>query len=405
MEIKARVQINNLLFFSAFTLYIIRDLIGDSLYDYMLPGVWARLASVAVIAILVLKWLLDEEFTGRKLIIWLCVFSLLFIIAITNNYLNILVVFALIFSAQNIKFDDILKCIIFIFTIVTLFVICSWGVGILEDYTFEHSIAILVSTAHSLGFKYYSTLGFIAMSVTAIYLYLNRDCGYLQLIILTFLNTLFYFVHTTTLAIVFVYLIIAAYVVAVKWKLFKLKWKIWDYIAMLTPIGFFTFTVGAVLLFDNGVLSMDIPFLRTIVDRLEYSIQAIDEYGIHLFGSEVEMYGNTAADYGSAESAFYIDSGYMYILIAYGVIISLVIIILYMIVFHYVYLQHDAYVYLWLLCFLGICCINNFVVAISYNPLLFLLPKALFDIADEKSEVLKGNITDEPTKRQKKLCL
>ncbi len=388
MLFKAKIQLNNLLFFSALTLCMIRHILDSSLYDYILPGIWTRLINGLVLAILVMKWLMVEEYTGRKLVIWACVFALLVIIAVTNGYLDIFVVIALAFSAQDISFDDILKCVIINLCVLTIFIIGSCALGILDDYTYVHNIVSFVDMAHSLGFKYYSTLGYIAMTITAIYLYMNRNCSYITLIIIAVANSLFFFVHTTILAIAVSFIMIGVYLITVKWKWLKFEKKIWDYLAVLAPLGLFTGTVLIVFIYANGGFSINIPFLGTIVGRLEYSIQALDEYGIHLFGSRVTMYGNTALYYGDAESGFYIDSGYIYLLIAYGIVISIVAIGFYMCLSHYVYLQHDAYLYVWLILILGICIINNFVFSVAYNPLLLLLPKALFSVYERKTKIV-----------------
>ncbi len=391
MLFKAKIQLNNLLFFSALTLCMIRHILDSSLYDNILPDIWTRLINGSVLLLLVLKWLLEEEFTAPKLIIWAIVFAILAIIAVTNGYLDIFVVIALAFSAQDISFDDILKCVIINLCVLTFFVIGSCALGILEDYTYTHSIVSFVDMAHSLGFKYYSTLGYIAMTITAIFLYMNRNCSYVTLIIIAVANSLFFFVHTTVLAIAVSFVMIVVYLITVKWSWLKFEKEFWDYLAILAPLGFFTGTVLIVFIYATGSFSIDIPFLRTIVGRLEYSIQALDEYGIHLFGSRVVMYGNTALYYGDAESGFYIDSGYIYMLIAYGIIISIVVIGFYMCLSHYVYMQHDAYLYVWLIVILGICIINNFVLSVAYNPLLLLLPKALFSVYGRKTKVITEN--------------
>ncbi len=388
MKRQVRISLKNILFFSALSIYMVRLMLDTSLYDYILPGGWTRLVNGAVLALLVLKWLTGEEYTIKKLAVWACVFLLMFVVAIANNYLNLFVVIALVFSAQDIEFDDILKCILLCLCILTLFVIGSCGLGILEDYVYPHHIVSFIDTGHSLGFKYYSTPGYIAMALTAMYLYLDRHCGYIRLILLTAANILFYLIHTTALAIAVSLIMIAAYVVTVKWSWFKFQKKIWDYLAILAPLGFFSGTVLLVLLYAGDGFSINIPILSTIASRLEYSIEALEEYGLHLFGTRVTMYGNTALFYGEADSGFYIDSGYIYMLIAYGILVSIVVIICYMILSHYVYMQHDAYGYAWLIVILAICSINNFVFSVDYNPLLFLLPKALFDVYSKEKQYL-----------------
>ena len=110
----------------------------------------------------------------------------------------------------------------------------------------------------------------------------------------------------------------------------------------------------------------------------QYAVEAIEKYGIRLFATRVQQFGNTAKVYGSAESAFYIDSGYVYSVIAYGIIFTVLVLVLYTILFRYLYQTNEKILYLWVATMLFSSIMNNFLYDIMNNPVLFLIPAAVF---------------------------
>ncbi len=380
----ARFQSHKMLYYTALELFIMLQIVRSSLYDYIVPDLLRISIYYIVLFLLVLKWYIGEKYTGKKLLIWMGLFLIVSIIAIKNDYSSLLVIIAVILSGQDIDFDKNLKFTSFSLLFWSLFVICSCKMGFLQDYTYYHRIGATIRLAHSWGFKYYSSLGYLTMTLSSVYLYFNRDCSYFKLLLLFSLNILLFTIHTTNLSIAVTVMTILMYVFTVKLKWFQFRKRIWGFIAILFPIAMFLFTIWIVNMYATNNLRINVPFLRTIVSRLDFSVQAVKKYGFNWLGTHVEMYGNTAYHYGNADSSFYIDSGYVYMAIVYGIIFSIILIAFYSTLFHYIYRRRDAFMYAWLAIILIASCVNNFILSLIYNPLLFLLPKALFEFHKTK---------------------
>lgn len=126
--------------------------------------------------------------------------------------------------------------------------------------------------------------------------------------------------------------------------------------------------------------------MNTIVGRLEYSVEAIERYGIHMFSTRVEQLGNTALVYGGESSAFYIDSGYVYSIIAYGIFFTVISLMAYTVLLRYLYMTKQRVLYLWIVTMLFASIMNNFLYDIINNPVLFLIPVAVLGNKGQERE-------------------
>lgn len=372
-----RVKRENLFFYLAFCLYLLNTVLNASLYTELIPRTFFRLVDLSVVGILVVKWLISESFGIKKFLIWCMMLATVVCIVLQSGYVSLALAITVLLSAEDAEFDNLLKidaCILF-FGMILVILTCK--AGLIPDYTFSHRLGDKVSLAHSLGFKYYSTLGFMAMTLSIIYLYFQKNCSYLRMLMLVLVNYLFYRVHSTNLSFYLTLLFMAGYVIVVKWKVITFQSGFWKFAATILPVVLSLGTLGMVLLYRSNILTVSISFLNTIRNRFVYTVQAIDQYGIHLLGAKVEMYGNTELEYGDATSAFYIDSGYMYSLIAYGIIFTCLIVFLYTIAFRFIYDMHKPVLYMWMTMILAACCINNFLLSPVYNPMQFLIPAAI----------------------------
>ncbi len=374
---KNRLTMGQFVFFVALFLTIVISLIDSSLYTQLLPSGFVKRMYILVIVLLVVKLVVQNRYPGKLLICILSFLVVAIVIAIVSDYTVLMVDAALIVSAYDVEFDKILKCMGVAMLLAVLFVVFSCKLGIIEDYTYDHGIGALIDTAHSWGFKYYSTISYIVMTLTAIFLYFCRKLGYAALAILAAINVALFFAHTTRLSIVVGLLMIVVYIFTVRNRWLKFKARFWGVVGVALPPFFCLFTLIMVILYGNDGFEIELPIFNTIAARLNYSVQAMDEYGIKWLGSKVVMYGNTALYYGDSDSGFYIDSGYMYMMIAYGILFSVLMIVLYMLVAHYVHGLNDPYLFVWMIVVLGICCINNFVLSVSCNPFIYMIPMAI----------------------------
>lgn len=371
---RTKVKLSTLCFFSAYTLFIITKLIGSSLYNRMLPSYWQSAVNLLIVIILIAKWAFCERLTYRKFIVCASVFLVTSIVVLRAQYGRLFISIFLVMSGRDIEFRKIVKWTAIEAFLIMLFVFVSCKVGILRDYTYTRFGGI----AHSYGFLYYSSFAYLSMLLTISFCYLQKEkIKYRHILILIVLNYLMYKLHTTRLTLVVIYAFLFLYVIIYKFHWVVLKKRIWLYVATLMPLVMFVLTFALVLMYQQGNFALTNVFYSTLISRLRFSAQALDEYGVHLFGTHLSMVGNVAMTYGDAEQYFYVDSAYIYTVIAYGLVFSVVLMILYTVLYRYIYRVGDQFAYLWLAVMLIACVVNNFIVSPIYNPLLFMIPEAL----------------------------
>ena len=67
---------------------------------------------------------------------------------------------------------------------------------------------------------------------------------------------------------------------------------------------------------------------------------------------------------------FYIDSGFVYAILGYGVVFTVIILLIYSILTRWAYLQKDSTMLVWLLAVMLFSVVNNTWIGITYNPAL-----------------------------------
>lgn len=353
-------------------------MIDSSTYDYVLPNDVFRLIKCVVLLGAAFSVFTYRKYSFKYIMVFAFVTIMLMVMLIVGNYFVTMAIPLLLALASEVTdFKSILKCIVLATALTTIFIMLSCALHIIPDYVYTHRMGENIAmTAHSCGFKYYSSLGYICMALTAIYLYLHINIPYIKLGAVLLANYALYLVHTNQTAIAFVAFLLLAYVFTKKIRLFNFNNKFWKFVSTIIPSLLCFGTLGLINLYKDNILVLSSRF-RTLTGRLIYSVQAINEYGISLFGSKVTMYGVTQKVYGNATSAFYIDSGFLYSFIAYGIIFTILIILIYTIIYRYVADIGDGFLYIWLGGILALCVINNYLLSCYVNQFIFLLPYAL----------------------------
>ena len=376
-RIKSRLTKKELLFYTAFGINIFRRLLQVSLINYITPSFLYRGADYLVLILLLVQWISYEKFTIKKLLVWGISLSTCLLMFIMHGYLSPLIAISLVLSAQDIKIERLVKFSSRILLSITLIVVGSYALGIVQDYTYVHRVGGELVTAHSYGFKYYGTIGYIFMTLTASYLFLHKKSKVIVLIILFFVNYWAYSFHTTRLAFYVSVAFIIFYILLNRFEVIKLKLKIWKPIAAIFPTLLCFVTYVLVRLYSQGGRTALLTVFNTINSRFAYSAEAVREYGICLMGSKVIMYGNEKLIYGNATTGFYIDSGYIYSLVAYGIIMTVVILILYTILLRYLVDEKAAFLTIWTMFLLVCSMMNDFLLSPEYNLVMFLIPQAI----------------------------
>ena len=223
--------------------------------------------------------------------------------------------------------------------------------------------------AYCFGFFYYSTLPFALYFGTTILLFLRRRNTKEFLLFYLVINGLAYYFSTTRLTLLMTCLSAVLFLII---KLVRPKKINCRFNRVLAVLLFPSVAVIDIIISRNYNRSG--RFLHLVDELLNYrfalSYRAMREYNISLFGNRLEQFNNVS-DY------FYVDSGYIYCLLSYGVVLFTLILFAYAIISLYAVKTNNINLFC-LCCFVCVFSIvNNVFVNTVTNPLLLLVSAAV----------------------------
>ena len=283
---------------------------------------------------------------------------------------NVLGSSMLIMAAYNIPFSHIVKSCLKVLIFVFAIVLVSMGLDIIEDRKYYRDVDVFRNSyAHDLGFKYYSYYAYLGMGFIQCCIYMWRKHISLgQIVFLTALSYVFFLVSSTRLqlysCIAFIVAIFSIPYVPKK----ILHNKLLAFLAVIAyPI------ICVVLYFVSKYFILSVFYdgydeLNTAMNnRLTMNEEAFMRYDVTLWGNDLDFdTSETTMDY------FYIDSGYLHVLLGDGLVFILIILLLYSILTYKLFKSHAYYLYIWVLIYSILNISNGFLVAILENPILLL---------------------------------
>ena len=302
------------------------------------------------------------------------------IIYFKSGYFEVPVAVLFIFSAKGINFEKLLNKLLLYHVMCFLFIFSSYILGILEDYKYSHDGV----WAHSWGFLYYSNPAFSMMTITILYVLVRKNIKKIEYLLIAGLNYLFYLGNTTKLTfIVTIVFLMSDFIICLYTKKSRRELPLHKIrkVSVLIPeicIGFNLYLIYSSL--HQGIFSIPKNIISSVISRVDYSILAIQHYGFSLFGNKIQMVGSYMVHYGGAREVgtnYYIDSGYLYTLLGYGLVFSVLLLIVYGFLFYYLCSTKKIRLFLWL----DIICIasigNGLLLDVIFNPILLLTPFAM----------------------------
>lgn len=311
---------------------------------------------------------------NHKLLYIITSFIVLFaftVASISTDRSYVLIYALFIINANRIQFKNVVKASLLGTAISVLLIVLCSKVGILHDYVFDHNGL----KAHALGFSYYGTVPYSVLYCMTGYLYVKKnEASYLELILLQVFNYIVYTLTTTRLTFILFIIVTFFYIVVVKWKIPRNITKLGAVFSMLLfPIAF------SVTFWAAKHYSLQSKAWKKIDDllnnRIELSHTALSLYPAKLFGQYIEMHGNSSVR--SMYRYFYIDSGFLYAILGYGILFTLVVLFMYSFLFWYSYKNEERVILVWLLAVLIFSIVNNTWISLPYNSILVFFPIAL----------------------------
>ena len=325
---------------------------------------WTLFSAVALL-LLYISRKKEKKRVFYSVIIMIFLFG---IISYTTGNYYLLLIIEFIVCADFTKFKNIVKTAIGSTLTGTAVVFLSCKTGHLYDYVYHNH--------HSYGFGYYTVIAFIFFFSWIGYLYLRKKISLVEIVAWSVFNFFFYSWLGVRLVTVLSVYVEIAYFLLVKTSVFSLTHKV---IGFISKSGYVLCAAVSLLIIkiynpSNLIWVMADSLLS---NRLSQTKMAFDFYDVTLFGQHLYMQGNSYfsslnSSSQKLSSYFYVDSGYAYALLAYGLVAFIALLLIYTYLFNYARTCNDTMLWIWVSVIMIFSIINDVWFVVTYNPVILL---------------------------------
>lgn len=320
---------NRILFYISFGLFLVMTLLRSTFYYQYVMGTAFKAGLAFCVLLLLVNELIFGELNTRGVIsIVICVVLVgLFFLVQVRQYKVMTATVLLIFAARKIPFQKIARFAAIISTLFLAFVIISAYLGIIPN--FEGSRGETVR--YYLGFLYSLFPATILTNITFLFIYYRKDnILWRELLILLAANYWIY--HETDSRLSFI-LALAGICVSAFLKLkpdFFVRKKIFTFILAMAIIVCAVISIIVSIKYNSDI-AWHTKANEVLSDRLSLQHEAFHQYGITVFGQDINANGNGLNPFGEnpalvTEEYFYIDNEYIRWLLSYGIILFVLLI-------------------------------------------------------------------------------
>ena len=301
----------------------------------------------------------------KNILAYIGIVTVFSVASIRSNRPYIMVYAVLLCCAELTTFERILKTSAVTSIVVILIVFTLSAVGVIPNRVFYRADG---SISRSFGFAYYHVVPYTFFYLVMDYLYLRKNrIKIYNLVIILVINLLLY--KTTGLRLIYYlnYITVLLFLILVNFDLFSLKKKVATRISMMIFPAFFALTIWINWIYTPSNLTL-MYLNRMLSGRLYLGHEAFNRYSLKLFGQIIRTVS------GGWDVYFYIDSGFLYALLGYGIIFTIVALAMYMYLYVYSSLNNDKVLFIWLTGVAIFSFSNNTWIDLYMNPILLLLP-------------------------------
>ena len=314
--------------------------------------------------VLLLLMRLRKRITAKALGGVIILGIVLFTGAIIADTSYVFVATCFVICSDFAPFKKIVKTSILASGIGLLTVLPLGKMGIIYDYVYHGH--------HSYGFGYYTIIAYLLFFMWIEYLYLRKKIvSYIELVVWIFVHIYIYHWIGVRLTFYLSLYVEILYIILLKIRVINLQTRL---LKSFSIIGFPICGIGSVLVsyvFDSNIPVWEV--LDSILStRLSLGSNAISRYSIKLFGQHIEMKGNSYHSLGAADY-FYIDNGYLYTILCYGILFFILVIGIYSYLKYYASEMGYSMLWIWISTIMLFNFVNNTWLNISYNPVFLLI--------------------------------
>ncbi len=324
IKIKKKIQKNEFAencYLLAYSIFVARVAIGNTTFleYFSIYGINLIIAFITGMVLIGIKMFIKDKYSLKTILFMLSMFLLFGISYCNNSYSEVIIFLLLILGIKGIDFDKIVTCHFFVYaSIMVLSIICALF-GIIENYSVYE---VARGYRYALGNTYPTDFAAGMLYLLLDFWYIKRkDWKFRYTVFWAILSYITYEVtdgKTTFMLASLVLMLTVIYQVNSGRKLLNS-----NFVRMISAVAFPLFACISIII-QATYGKINNVFLQRINgalnNRIAYGYEAIEEYGIPLFGTRVEMYGggwNTS----TSEKYFYVDNGYLQLTLLYGLVL------------------------------------------------------------------------------------
>ncbi len=286
-----------------------------------------KFINVIAIILIALKILKYDVISAKKVIVT-GFLSILFLLSfISTSYNNVIMLLILIIGAYGIDIKSIVKCHFYVYGFIMILALVSSMIGLIEDYTVIRSSTNAIR--HSLGNTYPTDFAAGILYLEFDLAFLKRRGGFKDSLFFLLVDLIVYrFTNANNFIIGGVILSISMFIFS-KYKEREKKRNVCRQNRFFHKLVALSFPVCAILSFVIVKIYQTGNSLLYTIDkiisyRIGFSSKAINEYGIKPFGINIYFIG-AGWNTDSSKSYFYVDNGYIYTALMYGMVLLILI--------------------------------------------------------------------------------
>lgn len=335
---------------------------------------WLICPLITVVVILVIAFW--GRYSKKDLIVQFVVMLLFAVVAVQTDRAFLMVYAALLCGANITSFVNIVKTCVASCVGIVLLTAVGDSLGVIPNNLVYRSGV----TIETFGFGWYSVVPFTFLFVVLGVFYIKSEsqkkASWGELLVIFLINLWLYSVTTLRLTFYLMLLVIGLYIILVKIDLIDLRKKGIVYLSVLLYPVLFAFTIWI-----NHAYDPSVPLLArldtVLTGRLSLGHEGLERYPINFFGQKIQ----TSA---GQDSYFYIDSGYLYSLLGYGILFTALILLMYVFLCRYAAVNNHKPLFIWLITVAAFSFINNAWISLYMNPILMMFPVAFRSIQAER---------------------
>ncbi len=292
----------------------------------------------------------------------------------------------IILAAHQVKSDYIVKTAVIIQSVITFTTLILTNLGFIADKVAANG----ERTRHFAGFGYVTTSPMLVLFIFLGVMYLRKGKPKIyDIVIAAIVNQILYKVTETRSAY---YVMALAIIVFTIYGLFRKNGKIKKSLAYMMVAAPTVLCAGILALYKAyDPAKESFAKLNTWMSgRLTLGKNAMDTYGIHLFGSDMEMKGYDISNLGISNYNF-IDTDYLQILILHGAVILFLVLALYTAIIYMSAKMGEYHIPWIILMILGVALTEPRLMNLSFNVFIILGVSLYW----EYKKIKKSNLGEE----------